>query len=238
MKENQEVLFGDYTFLWRIASLQSALVISSANPVGIWRTEDGADFEMVPPGMYYDCCGSEGKALVTMKERIKLAEKDLEKHFKLHKICSDNFLDMDGAIVADDRSEFSSSCTMVYENVKEYLGLVKEHHQKLGNDGFLFYPFCVPGHYFHILNYERITPYSFNKRKTYGGASEDLDNIQKEIIDFRIRDHELPYLHLPLNDQDGAGLFNFNFKIHLRTNKNLLEKAGLDLSLPSKDETG
>lgn len=230
MKEKQKVLSEDYLFLWRVMSLQHSLILSSTNPVGIWRKEDGADFEIGYPGMYYDCCGDEEKAVSVMKERIRLAESDIREHFKIHKSCLDNFLNMDGAIIIDDREDFADSISSVCENTLSYINLVKNHKQRLGSKSFLFYLFCIPGHYFHILNFERVAPCSFNEERSYKGAVDDLEKISEIIVDFKVRPEKIPYINLPLNEQDGAGLLLPDFRKHLVTNKLLLERAGLTLS--------
>lgn len=229
MEPEQKVLFEDYLILWRLSSLQHALIVSASNPVGIWKTTEGADFEINHPGMYYDCCGDEGRALATMRKRIELGEGDIRQHFRLHKNCLDLFLKMDGAIITDDREEFADSLTQVCENVFVYLDLARGHEERLKMDSFLAYPYCVPGHYFHILNHNKIGPCYFNKNHSYEGATTDLDNVLEKITDFKIRQEKLPYISLPLNEQSGAGFVDPDFKTHLIITKNLLGKVGLQL---------
>ncbi len=229
MEEKQKVLSEDYLFLWRVMSLQRSLILSSTNPVGIWKTEDGAYFEIGYPGMYYDCCEDEAKAVSVVKERIRLAEGDIREHFKIHKSCLDNFLEMDGAIIIDNREDFTNYLLEVCEKVLDYISLVKNHQQNLGSKSFLVYPFCIPGYYFHILNYERVAPCSFNEERAYDGAVNDLEKISEIIVGFRTKPEKIPYINLPFNEQDGAGLLLPDFRKHLATNKLLLEIAGLNL---------
>lgn len=227
--QNQKVTQSDYEFLRRINGLQQALIASSANPVCIWKITQGADFQMKAPGMYYDCVSDERLAMATIKKRIKLAKPDIIKHYKTSKDCLDKFLDLDSAIICNDREAFAYRCEELSKTTNEYIDLVKDHKTNLKEDSFLFYPYCPPGHYFHIVNGPWMGGSYFNMKGTLNEAQKDLNEIKNSLIDFKISDKPLPYIALPLNCTDGAGLYMQDMKIGLQTNKNLLKRAGLEL---------
>jgi len=229
--EEQEVSRGDYEFLWRIMSLQHALVSSAADPVVLRKVREGADFDMaVFSGMYYDCCENEARAKETVRKRVDVAEEDIRGHFRLHKSCLDSFLAMDGAIITDDREVFSEKCGELCESVSEYVELVKTHKQRL-DTGFLIYPTCPPGHFFHVLNGPYVKNCALNEYESHLLATNGIKSIQEQIIDFKIRQEQLPYIALPLDEQQGAGLLLDHFSKNLATNKLLLKRVGLELEI-------
>jgi len=228
--EEQKVTKEDYDFLWRIVSLQHALVSSSADPVVLRTIKEGADFEMtVYGGMYYDVCRNEKLAVSTVRKRIELEESDIRQRFKFHKKALEYFLEMDRAIISGDRGLFSDNCEVLCKDSLEYFALVKDHKERLRESSFLVYPFCHPGHYFHVLNGPFVKTCDFNPYESYLQGTSGVQDITEKIPDFKIRQDKLPYVHLPLNEQEGAGLSDINFKNNLATNKLLLERAGLDL---------
>ena len=232
--EKQEVTREDYEFLWEINSLQHALISSSADPVVLRSVEEGADFDMnYFGGMYFDACEDREKAKETMLERVKSSEKDIREHFRLHKVCLDSLLAMDGAIITNDREEFAENCQNLCESALEYVEVVKTHKDRLREKNFLIYPCCPPGHLFHILNGSYVKNCSFNEFEIYSSAEIGIKKIQEQIIDFKIKSEKLPHIALPLNEQEGAGLLDDNFRGILRINKQLLERVGLNLTFAS-----
>jgi hypothetical protein len=219
-------------------SVQYALVSSSAGPVVLRRMKEGADFEMSPyGGMFYDACEEEETAHATMARRLETAEQDIREHFDFHRKSLDNFLEMDGAIIANDRGIFAENCGRMCKGFLKYLRLVKQHQRRLGNRSFLEYPSCLPGHYFYVLNGSSIGTCHFNRQLNSFGAESGIMAMQEQTADFRKRTEKLPYISLPLGSQDGAGLLLPDFKRNLTWNKQLLERIGLKLpSLTSENE--
>jgi len=236
--EKQEVTKEDYRFLLGIMSVQYSLVSSSADPVVLRKVKEGADFEMSSHGgMFYDCSENEEIALATMERRIKAAEQDIRVHFDFHRKSLDNFLEMDGALIADDRGIFAENCEIMCNRFLRYLELVKGHQGRLGKESFLEYPSCPSGHYFHVLNGPFVSMCYFNRQMTPFGAENGIRILQRQIVDFKIRQEKLPYIHLPLHEQQGSGLLLPDFKKNLVWNKQLLERLGLTLpSLTSENE--
>jgi hypothetical protein len=227
--EKQIVTEKDYELLEDVASLQHALVVSSANPVCLWKRSEGADFDIRYPGMYYDACAHEDLAKSTIRKRIDTAKKDIKEHYKLHKSFLDFFLKMDSAIVKNNREGFSELCDGMCDSVFDYIDLVKQHKERLGEDSFLFYPYCPPGHYFYILNGNKVGYCLFNTRETYEEAGMEVRAIKNQLSDFKKRPEKIPYIHLLFSEKDGAGLVDMNFEQGIRTNQLSLERAGLKL---------
>jgi len=236
--EKQEVTKEDYGFLLKLMSVQHALVSSSADPVVLRKVSEGANFQMNTfGGIFYDCSENEEIALATMRKRIEEAGQDIRAHFDFHRKSLDNFLEMDGALIANDREIFAENCEIMCNRLLGYLNLVKKHQARLGEGSFLEYPSCPSGHYFHVLNGPFVAMCYFNRQLTSFGAEMGINSIRGEILDFKIRQEKLPYIHLPLNEQQGAGLLLEDFKKNLVWNKQLLEGLGMELpSLTSENE--
>ncbi len=228
--EKQIVTLEDYDFLRRVASVQDALALSAADPVVLRRISDGGDQEMtVQGGMYYDMCENEARALETMTRRLEVGREDILGQFRFHRRCRDYFLEMDGSIISDDRDSFSAACGELCEDFLGYLQLVERHKKRLEENGFLEYPSCPSMTPFYVLNYHSIANLGFNEAFTYEGAQTGIQEIQERITGFRIRQEKLSYISLPLDVQHGAGLYSDSFRTNLRTNKQLLERLGVEL---------
>lgn len=226
--EKQIVTEKDYNFLWRVVSLQHALVCSAADPVVLRKVDEGADFEMtLYGGMYYDCCEKEARALETMKKRVESALEDILDHFRFHKKCIDYFSGMDNAIVLNDRVVFAENCEDACEGSLKYVDLVKKHKDKLGDNSFLEFPSCPPGHYFHVFNGLLVRSCYFNRQLTSSEAQSSIEKIEEDILDFKKRQVTLPYIHPPLHEQEEVGLFLPDLERNLMWNKQLLERLGV-----------
>lgn len=225
----QQVTDTDFEFLAKVSALQHALIVSSTCPVTVWKGEEGGIGRGYLLAMYYDCTEDEKKGLQVMEKRIRAAREDILGHFRLHKSALEGFLDMDGAIITNDRTSFADSCNMVCEKVKEYAELIERHETRLRGGRFLRYPSCPPGHYFHIWHGNRVKELRFNPNETHSGTLTNLDSIQRELTDFKIRQEKLPYISMPFAPDEGAGLYNSSFRQNLSTTQLLLKRAGLDV---------
>jgi len=149
----------------------------------------------------------------------------LQEHARLHFICLESLLEMDGAIIIDNRSLFAENCEKLCENALEYVGLVKKHQQRLQRDSFLEYPCSPGGHEFYVLNGSRVATCIFNEPVTCAGAISEIEKIQEKVIDFKIKSNPLPYIALPLDEQQGAGLLLPDLKNNLIRNELLLKRV-------------
>ena len=224
----QEVLDEEFDFLARLAALQQALVFSSTSPVTIWRTEEGGLGNQLL-AMYYDCVEDEEAGLAIVKRRIGVAGEEIREHFILHRSALRNCLKMDRAIVDNKRANFASACEELCRNVADCSSLVTRHLERLGRiKSFLNYPYCPPGHHFHILGGNLVRELEFNPQRSYFGVmSEGIPPIKERLAGFRERKESLPRISYPFSSDSGAGFYDTDFEGHLSTNKLLLERAGM-----------
>jgi hypothetical protein len=214
----QDVSEQDFDFLLRLTSLQHALIASSTDPVVLSTEFDDLRFAKI----YYDCDDNEAEAMAIMKRRLELGAENIKSHYSLHQKMLSIFQRMDGAIVEDDRGLLANLSGDLCRGVNDYVALVDSHKARLGENTFLDYPSCIPGHYFQISRFVREC--SFNPEGTRKGTERDAQTIREQIIDFRIRVGRLPYVTSPDLAEGKAGFYNPDFEQHLGTNKLLLEK--------------
>jgi hypothetical protein len=222
----QKVNEDDFNFLARVDGLQKALINSCTSPVVVWKTEEGG-YGLPNFAMYYDCTNDENIGYKIMEKRTDLAEQDIVKHFRLHKSALEYFLNLDNAIVDNNRKEFSEIFYKLYKDTKKSIDLIEAHKISHKDESFLDYPSCPPGHYFHIWKGEFISRVNFNPQRTKQGALRALEKIQQQSTDFKIRQEKLPYIAMPFSEDGGAGLFDSSFRQNLSITQQLLEKLGL-----------
>lgn len=226
----QHVCKEDFNFLAQVAALQKALISSSVSPVVLWKIEDGGFGTEYNSAIYYDCAHEEEKGLAVVRKRIEISEEDIKKHLIFHKSALELFLDMDDAIVTNDRTSFSEACSKVCDDTDKYAQLVNEHYLCRTSRGkFLVYPSCPRGHYFHIWQGKRVCLLDFNRYGTGIGMSKGIEEIRERLSNFKIRREKLPYISMPVNGDNNAGLYDANFRQNLSTTQLLLERAGLKL---------
>ena len=228
MTNRQQVNDEDFEFLAVLAGMQKALISSCVSPVVIWRQEEGGHGNR-GLAMYYDCVDAEKAGLEVMKGRIRDARDDILRHVDFHKAALEAFVDMDGAMLVNNRQTFSAACSRVCEKTREYANLVMEHGTRNFGNEFLTYPSCPRGHYFHIWQGNLVSELGFNPEHSELGVQGGLKSIQEGLTDFRIRTDKLPYVAMPFAADDGAGFYDSNFRQALSTTLLLLERAGLKI---------
>lgn len=226
MEQKQIVNSGDFDFLGRVMFLQKAMIKSSVAPVVVVKASEGGLGRDYGSAMYYDCVEPEEKGLEVMKKRIKIAKGDIEQHFRLHESVLEAFLEMDNAILSNNRAGFAVSCVDACNSARAYLDLVKEHTSVLGEEAFLVYPY-QERELFHIWQGGLVKEFFFNLGRSYENAGSDLDEIEGLMLNFRIRQGKLPYISMPLASDAGAGLYDNTLAQNLNTTRQLLKRAGL-----------
>jgi len=187
--------------------------------------------------MYYDCVEDESRGLAVMKKRIELAGEDIEKHFRFHQRALDEFLDMDLAVVDNDRVGLVHYFGFICGETQRYVERVKEHKERLGRDSFLVYPSCPPEHYFRIWQGDFVRELSFNPEGDSAGVNREIEEIVDILINAERRAEKIPFISMPLElgadtpCEYGGGLYDSSFRQNLSTTHLLLKRAGLEIEL-------
>ena len=121
-----EISKEDTEFFFRLESLNSALTLSSTDPIVI--------IDYMPIGewfgelkTFWDCWENESEAREIMKGRIRLAPKDIDAHIQSHKRMLERFYSVQEAMNVHDRARVKSIVDELSPLVRLHENLVKAH---------------------------------------------------------------------------------------------------------------
>lgn len=213
----------DFKFLWGLSSLYEALTHSAVDSVVLYKPEMG---EL--GGIYYDAYDNQTKAIEIMKNRILFGKNDIMNNQKFHESFLNKFYDIDEFINTNNRTKVGDVADLLCNDVNDYLNFVYQHHLILGNNYFLHYPSCPPGHYFQIPNSGiRIIPkLEFNPKKTKKGGEIYLAKIKRVIPDFKLGKNKIPLMKVATQEDTGEGIMDSSLRGRIELNNELIRRVG------------
>ncbi len=217
---------GDFNFLAKLSSLYTALTSSACDPVAVPSGLELVERVSVFSRVFYDCADDEDAALETMRERFGVAGEDIRSHFKMHSQARDRFYDIDEAINRNNRTDVVAATTSLIEAVGGYSSLVSQHVARLGDSAFMYYPTCVPGHYFVVPGYRKIVEKSFNPEQSLDGISEELSLLGDLVRGFEAMRGKILAVRLSEGEDSGEGISDTSLRGRLELTKELLKRAG------------
>jgi hypothetical protein len=125
-----ELTQAGYDFLWKLSSLDEALKISSVDPIVVPSSLSLKEPKRVTAfsHMYYDSHENEEGALAIIRQRRKIAYKDIEAHLLLHERMRDNLDLINLSIPENDDEVIYSNSRKLVDNIEELGVLIENHH--------------------------------------------------------------------------------------------------------------
>ncbi len=156
-------------YFYRLISLESALQRSVLEPICI-----RSDF---PSGGIYSLMFfyAEERGEEILENRIKIAPDDIRKVVESHRGISLGLTKLRELINEGRKRETAYHFIDLSEEIFNYNVFVEEHQSRIGDQFFLYYPTCMPGHYSVLGN--KILELSFNPEQTFDGANRELKHL-------------------------------------------------------------
>jgi hypothetical protein len=216
----------DFNLLAKLSALYTAMTSSACDPVAVPSGLEPVDKISAFSRIFYDCADDEDGALELMRERFRQAGSDIRIHYGLHAQARDRFYDADEAINRYDRSGVVLAARSLIDVVREYAGLVSQHVARLGDSAFMYYPTCVPGHYFVVSGYRKIVEKSFNPEQSLDRISEELSLLGDLVRGFEAKRGKILAVRLSEGEDSGEGISDTSLRGRLELTEELLKRAG------------
>ncbi len=171
----------DYDLLFRLSSVYHAVTLSVTAPVVLPSEHKGSEEISVFSHQYYDTFENERYALETMKKRIRLGFHDIGNHLSLHEEMCKCFFTIDESLNSNKRDNFLTATNFLIAHLKNYGQIITTHRDRMRDESFLFYPACLPGHYFYCGGHACVPENEFNSEQNARGFYKDLIGTTRSI---------------------------------------------------------
>lgn len=219
----------DFEVFFSLRSLYYALRNSVTSPVvlpsGLTEGRKASTFSHI----YWDAHEDEKMASETMKRRISLDSGEISQYLETHERLLNNIHSIDKSVERNDRESVGDAIISLCYFATSYVGLVVYHRNRLralGEEPFLSYPTCLPGHYFYDSNFDKIKWCSFNPTQNSEGAAKDINNLLSLDKDFKTYSQKLVQVKVIDDEHQDEGLRGTSLRSRLVLTKELLKRVG------------
>ena len=165
-----------------------------------------------------------------MNQRIREAGNDINYHLSTHNILLGNFYSVDEALRTNDRARIVKSGRHVFKNLEHYGNFVREHSNRFGERAFLYYPTCLPGHFFVPPCTGIIRQNVFNQEQSEDGLIRDIESGLTALENFLLKGDGFGETRMYFGHDSGKRISETSFRGRLELTKVLLERAGFQIA--------